>query len=152
MASAWLCLVILWLADIFSSTLFLVRYLWWSWFDITFLPYLFVSCWLIDISICISNYYRKNVLASAKHYVGDGGTEKGINEGNTITSYEDLERIHLAPYLDCLSQGVCSVMASYNSWNGRKLHTDHYLLTEVLKNKLGFMVYKFEVLSLFLLW
>ncbi|XP_057789855.1 uncharacterized protein LOC131006746 isoform X2 [Salvia miltiorrhiza] len=82
---------------------------------------------------------RKNVLASAKHFVGDGGTEKGINEGNTITSYEDLERIHLAPYLDCLSQGVCSVMASYSSWNGRKLHTDHYLLTEVLKKKLGFM-------------
>ncbi|XP_047979857.1 beta-glucosidase BoGH3B-like [Salvia hispanica] len=81
---------------------------------------------------------RKNVLASAKHFVGDGGTDKGINEGNTITSYEDLERIHLAPYLDCLSQGVCSVMASYSSWNGKRLHTDHYLLTEVLKNKLGF--------------
>lgn len=87
---------------------------------------------------------RKNVLASAKHYVGDGGTEKGINEGNTIISYEDLERIHLAPYLDCLSQGVCSVMASYSSWNGSKLHTDHFLLTELLKNKLGFMVHKFE--------
>ncbi|XP_042044755.1 beta-glucosidase BoGH3B-like isoform X1 [Salvia splendens] len=81
---------------------------------------------------------RKNVLASAKHFVGDGGTDKGINEGNTITSYEDLERIHFAPYLDCLSQGVCSVMASYSSWNGKRLHTNHYLLTEVLKNKLGF--------------
>lgn len=83
---------------------------------------------------------RKNVLASAKHFVGDGGTEKGTNEGNTITSYDDLERIHLAPYLDCLSQGVCTVMASYSSWNGKKLHTDHFLLTEVLKKKLGFMV------------
>ncbi|CAA0838121.1 Glycosyl hydrolase family protein [Striga hermonthica] len=81
---------------------------------------------------------RKNVLASAKHFVGDGGTENGINEGNTITSYEDLERTHLAPYLDCLSQGVCTVMASYSSWNGSKLHTDYFLLTEVLKNKLGF--------------
>ncbi|GER35484.1 glycosyl hydrolase family protein [Striga asiatica] len=81
---------------------------------------------------------RKNVLASAKHFVGDGGTESGINEGNTITSYEDLERTHLAPYLDCLSQGVCTVMASYSSWNGSKLHTDYFLLTEVLKNKLGF--------------
>lgn len=84
---------------------------------------------------------RKNVLASAKHFVGDGGTENGINEGNTITSYEDLEKIHMAPYLDCLSQGVCSVMASYSAWNGSRLHTDHFLLTEVLKNKLGFMVY-----------
>ncbi|KAK6118600.1 hypothetical protein DH2020_047642 [Rehmannia glutinosa] len=81
---------------------------------------------------------RKNVLASAKHFVGDGGTQNGVNEGNTITSYDDLERIHMAPYLDCLSQGVCTVMASYSSWNGRKLHTDYFLLTEVLKNKLGF--------------
>ncbi|KAL8531182.1 hypothetical protein ACS0TY_007981 [Phlomoides rotata] len=82
---------------------------------------------------------RNNVLASAKHYVGDGATEDGKNEGNTIVSYDDLERIHIAPYLDCLSQGVCTVMASYNSWNGTKLHTHHFLLTEVLKNKLGFM-------------
>ncbi|GFP91203.1 beta-glucosidase bogh3b [Phtheirospermum japonicum] len=81
---------------------------------------------------------RKNVLASAKHFVGDGGTESGINEGNTIISYEDLEKIHIAPYLDCLSQGVCTVMVSYSSWNGRKLHTDYFLLTEVLKTKLGF--------------
>ncbi|KAK4419859.1 Beta-glucosidase BoGH3B [Sesamum alatum] len=81
---------------------------------------------------------RKNVLASAKHFVGDGGTENGTNEGNTITSYDDLERIHMAPYLDCLAQGVCTVMASYSSWNGKRMHTNDFLLTEVLKNKLGF--------------
>ncbi|EPS66750.1 hypothetical protein M569_08026, partial [Genlisea aurea] len=81
---------------------------------------------------------RKNVIASAKHFVGDGGTENGTNEGNTVVDYDDLESIHLAPYLDCLSQGVCTVMASYSSWNGARLHTSHFLLTEVLKNKLGF--------------
>ncbi|KAK9755727.1 hypothetical protein RND81_01G045700 [Saponaria officinalis] len=81
---------------------------------------------------------RNNVIACAKHFVGDGGTDKGINEGNTVTSFEDLEKIHMAPYLDCISQGVCTVMASYSSWNGRKLHADRFLLTEVLKNKLGF--------------
>ncbi|KAI8016687.1 Beta-glucosidase BoGH3B [Camellia lanceoleosa] len=81
---------------------------------------------------------RKNVIACAKHFVGDGGTDKGINEGNTIASYDELERIHMAPYLDCISQGVCTVMASYSSWNGRKLHSDHFLLTQVLKEKLGF--------------
>ncbi|KAI5675041.1 hypothetical protein M9H77_05991 [Catharanthus roseus] len=81
---------------------------------------------------------RKNVMACAKHFLGDGGTDKGINEGDTIISYEDLERIHMAPYLDCLAQGVCTVMASYSSWNGSKLHTDHFLLTKVLKEKLGF--------------
>lgn len=46
----------------------------------------------------------------------------------------------MSPYLDSISQGVCTVMASYSSWNGRKLHADHFLLTEVLKNKLGFKV------------
>ncbi|GMP49158.1 hypothetical protein CsSME_00016229 [Camellia sinensis var. sinensis] len=81
---------------------------------------------------------RKNVIACAKHFIGDGGTDKGINEGNTIASYDELERIHMAPYLDCISQGVCTVMASYSSWNGRKLHSDHFLLTQVLKEKLGF--------------
>ncbi|XWS28727.1 hypothetical protein CRYUN_Cryun25bG0096100 [Craigia yunnanensis] len=81
---------------------------------------------------------RNNVIACAKHFVGDGGTEKGINEGNTISSYDDLERIHMAPYLDCISQGVSTVMASYSSWNGHKLHADRFLLTEILKDRLGF--------------
>lgn len=85
-------------------------------------------------------YPRNNVVACAKHFVGDGGTHKGVNEGNTILSYEDLERIHMAPYLDCISQGISTVMASYTSWNGRKLHADRFLLTEVLKEKLGFKV------------
>ncbi|KAA8549367.1 hypothetical protein F0562_001051 [Nyssa sinensis] len=81
---------------------------------------------------------RNNVVACAKHFVGDGGTENGTNEGNTVSSYDDLEKIHMAPYLDCISQGVCTVMASYSSWNGSKLHSDHFLLTEVLKENLGF--------------
>ncbi|XP_040992125.1 beta-glucosidase BoGH3B-like isoform X2 [Juglans microcarpa x Juglans regia] len=81
---------------------------------------------------------RNNVIACAKHFVGDGGTDGGINEGNTILSYEELEKMHMAPYLDCISQGVSTIMASYSSWNGRKLHADHFLLTEILKDKLGF--------------
>ncbi|KAF2583710.1 hypothetical protein F2Q70_00035833 [Brassica cretica] len=81
---------------------------------------------------------RNNVVACAKHFVGDGGTENGTNEGTTIVSFEDLERIHLPPYLNCLAQGVSTVMASYSSWNGSKLHSDYFLLTELLKQKLGF--------------
>ncbi|XP_058198903.1 uncharacterized protein LOC131314348 isoform X1 [Rhododendron vialii] len=81
---------------------------------------------------------RNKVAACAKHFVGDGGTHKGINEGNTLTSYEDLEKIHMAPYLDCISQGVCTVMASYSSWNGDKMHSHKFLLTQVLKDKLEF--------------
>jgi beta-glucosidase len=78
------------------------------------------------------------VVACAKHFVGDGGTEKGKNEGDTVASYEDLERTHMAPYLKCLAQGVSAVMPSYSRWNGRKLHADRFLLTEILKDKLGF--------------
>ncbi|KAK6927071.1 Glycoside hydrolase, family 3, N-terminal [Dillenia turbinata] len=81
---------------------------------------------------------RNNVVACAKHFVGDGGTDKGINEGNAIISYDELERIHMAPYLDCISQGVSTIMASYSHWNGSQLHADKFLLTEVLKDKLGF--------------
>ncbi|XP_031277787.1 uncharacterized protein LOC116136213 isoform X2 [Pistacia vera] len=81
---------------------------------------------------------RNNIIACAKHFVGDGGTVRGKNEGDTILPYDDLEKVHMAPYLDCISLGVCTVMASYSSWNGSKLHGDHFLLTQVLKNKLGF--------------
>ncbi|KAL0290123.1 UNVERIFIED_CONTAM: Lysosomal beta glucosidase, partial [Sesamum angustifolium] len=81
---------------------------------------------------------RQHVVACAKHFVGDGGTRNGINEGDTISSYDELEKIHMAPYLDCISQGVCTIMASYSSWNGTKLHNSHFLLTEILKDKLGF--------------
>ncbi|KAL6841579.1 hypothetical protein ACP4OV_028722 [Aristida adscensionis] len=80
---------------------------------------------------------RENVLGCAKHFVGDGGTD-GINEGNAICSYEDLERIHMSPYPDCIAQGVATVMASYSKWNGEPLHSSRYLLTDVLKGKLGF--------------
>lgn len=83
---------------------------------------------------------RDKVIACAKHFVGDGGTENGINEGNTTVSFDDLEKIHMAPYLDCISQGVCTVMASYSSWNGTKMHVHDHLLTKILKDKLGFKV------------
>ncbi|XP_012839667.1 PREDICTED: lysosomal beta glucosidase-like [Erythranthe guttata] len=81
---------------------------------------------------------RENVVACAKHFVGDGGTKNGINEGDTVSSYDELEKLHMAPFFDCISRGVCTIMASYSSWNGTKLHDSHFLLTEILKNKLGF--------------
>jgi beta-glucosidase len=78
------------------------------------------------------------ILACAKHYVGDGGTTGGDDQGNTILSEEELRRIHLPPYIDAVSEGVGTVMASYSSWNGEKLHGHKYLLTNVLKEELGF--------------
>ncbi|XP_008785418.1 beta-glucosidase BoGH3B-like [Phoenix dactylifera] len=80
----------------------------------------------------------KNVIACAKHFVGDGGTHNGRNEGNTICTFEELEKIHLRPYLDCLAQGVSTIMASYSSWNGKPLHSNCILITDLLKDKLGF--------------
>lgn len=46
----------------------------------------------------------------------------------------------MKPYLDCISQGVCTIMASYNSWNGDRVHGHRFLLTEILKDKIGFKV------------
>ncbi|XP_020104873.1 uncharacterized protein LOC109721592 isoform X3 [Ananas comosus] len=81
---------------------------------------------------------RKKVAACAKHYVGDGGTHMGINENNTIVNFHGLLSIHMPPYYDAIIKGVSTVMVSYSSWNGVKMHANHYLVTDFLKNKLRF--------------
>ncbi|KAL2316964.1 hypothetical protein Fmac_030840 [Flemingia macrophylla] len=81
---------------------------------------------------------KNKVAACAKHYVGDGGTTKGINENNTVISYRGLLRIHMPAYHDSIVKGVSSVMVSYSSWNGKKMHANHYLVTDYLKNQLKF--------------
>ena len=78
------------------------------------------------------------VLACAKHFVGDGGTHDGVDQGNTIVDEATLRKIHLAPYLPAIKSGVGSVMVSFSSWNGAKMHGNKYLLTDVLKGELGF--------------
>jgi beta-glucosidase len=78
------------------------------------------------------------ILACAKHYIGDGGTLDGVDQGNTILDEQALRDIHLPGYVAAIQQGVGSIMASYNSWNGEKLHGQSYLLTTVLKEELGF--------------
>jgi len=84
----------------------------------------------------LSNY--NNILACAKHFVADGGTENGTNEGNAIITETELRAIHLPGYIEAINQGVGSIMASYSSWNGLKMHGNHYLMTDVLKGELGF--------------
>ena len=78
------------------------------------------------------------VIACAKHWVGDGGTTSGNDQGDTAISEEELERTHMAPYYPALDAGLLTVMASFNSWNGDKCHGHRYLLTDVLKGRLGF--------------
>jgi beta-glucosidase len=77
-------------------------------------------------------------IATAKHFVGDGGTEKGIDRGDTLIDEQGLRDIHAAGYMTAIQAGVQSVMASFNSWNGVRLHGHKYLLTDVLKNQMGF--------------
>ncbi|XP_031494631.1 uncharacterized protein LOC116260430 isoform X1 [Nymphaea colorata] len=81
---------------------------------------------------------NRHVAACAKHYVGDGGTHDGINENNTIISRTGLLRIHMAPYYDAVYKGVSTVMVSYSSWNGKKMHANRDLVTGYLKNHLKF--------------
>lgn len=79
-----------------------------------------------------------SVLATAKHYVGDGGTTGGDDQGNTELSEADLRAIHLPPFQAAVQRNVGSVMISYSSWNGVKVHGHQYLISTVLKGELGF--------------
>jgi len=86
-----------------------------------------------------SNFLAKDkVAATAKHFIGDGGTHKGKDQGNTKLNEAGLSKYHGQGYVIALEKGTQTVMASFNSWNGKKIHGDEYLLTEVLKNKMGF--------------
>ncbi|HSI39069.1 MAG TPA: glycoside hydrolase family 3 protein [Xanthobacteraceae bacterium] len=78
------------------------------------------------------------VLATAKHFIGDGGTLDGIDQGDNRASEAELIRLHLPGYIAALNAGVQTVMASYSSWQGRKMHGNAALLTGVLKQRLGF--------------
>ncbi|NVD45283.1 glycoside hydrolase family 3 protein [Qipengyuania atrilutea] len=79
-----------------------------------------------------------HVIATAKHFFGDGGTDQGVDQGEVTGDIEALKRIHAAPYPAAIEAGVEAVMASFNSINGRKMHGNEALLTGVLRDELGF--------------
>ncbi|WP_406830548.1 glycoside hydrolase family 3 N-terminal domain-containing protein [Pedococcus sp. KACC 23699] len=89
-------------------------------------------------SAAIEGLQGANVLATAKHYLGDGGTTGGTDQGNTQLTEAQLRAIHLPPFRAAVDQNVASVMISYSSWNGAKLHGDRHLIQDVLKGELGF--------------
>jgi len=99
------------------------------------------------------------VLSSPKHYMGDGGTTWGstrrydwvqgwwnsdepnrwqLDQGDLRTDEASLRKVHLPPYKAAIAAGALSIMISYSSWNGQKLHAHRYLLTDVLKGELDF--------------
>ncbi|MBX2812705.1 MAG: exo 1,3/1,4-beta-D-glucan glucohydrolase [Myxococcales bacterium] len=80
----------------------------------------------------------EHTLATAKHFVGDGGTERGIDQGNNIASERELQTIHAAGYYPAIDNGVQVIMASFNSYHGLKLHGYRALLTDVLVERMGF--------------
>ncbi|RUO20868.1 beta-glucosidase [Aliidiomarina iranensis] len=81
---------------------------------------------------------EQRVISTVKHFVGDGGTTDGIDQGNTEVDEQTLFDVHAQGYVGGLGAGAQTVMATFNSWNGEKVHGSHYLLTEVLKEKMGF--------------
>ncbi|KAH6826962.1 Glycosyl hydrolase family protein [Perilla frutescens var. hirtella] len=81
---------------------------------------------------------RAKVAGCAKHFVGDGGTIAGINENDTIINWNELQTIHMPAYLDSIRKGVATIMISYSSLNGVKMHANYDLITGYLKNTLKF--------------
>jgi beta-glucosidase len=91
-----------------------------------------------------------SVLACTKHFAGDGGTTFGtgmpkrggehypLDRGDTRVDEATLRKIHIAGYLPTFQAGVKSMMPSYSSWNGVKCSGNKHLLTDILKNELGF--------------
>lgn len=90
------------------------------------------------------------VIGTPKHYLGDGATLWGtsrmemlgwsfrIDQGDMIVDEATLRRMYLPPYAAAVEEGALSVMPSFSSWNGDKMTSHHYLLTDVLKDELGF--------------
>jgi beta-glucosidase len=86
-----------------------------------------------------------SVLATAKHYLGDGGTFHGVDQGETRTTEANLERTHAAGYYGALKANVRTVMVSYSSFTDTatgkqwgKMHGNAHLVEDVLKKRLGF--------------
>ena len=79
-----------------------------------------------------------HVMSSVKHFLGDGGTANGKDQGDTIVSEAQLRDIHAAGYVPSIAAGAQAVMASFNSFHGEKLHGHKPLLTDVLKGRMNF--------------
>lgn len=80
----------------------------------------------------------ENVMATAKHFIADGGTQLGIDKGDTLGDIDEIIAIHGAGYGPAIAADVQSVMSSFSSVNGEKMHGSEYFLTQVLRNDMGF--------------
>ena len=78
------------------------------------------------------------IAGSAKHFLADGGTANGVDQGDAVISEAELIAIHAQGYVPAIDEGVLTVMASFSSWNGVKITGNRSLLTDVLKERMGF--------------
>jgi len=95
------------------------------------------------MGVAYTNGFQKGsgaftVLANAKHYLGDGGTANGVNNADTAGDETALRALHLTPYEAVVRAGVGSIMVSYSSWQGVRMHANNAMVTGVLKGDLGF--------------
>ncbi|MHA7900099.1 MAG: glycoside hydrolase family 3 protein [Henriciella sp.] len=81
---------------------------------------------------------EEHVLTSAKHFVGDGGTKDGVDQGDAVISEAELRDIHAAGYVTAIAANAQTVMASFSAWNGERMHGQKELLTDVLKGRMNF--------------
>jgi len=79
-----------------------------------------------------------HVMTTVKHFLGDGGTTNGKDQGDTTVTEAQLRDIHAAGYVPAVAAGAQSVMASFNSFHGEKMHGHKALLTDVLKQRMHF--------------
>src|SRR6202034_2952246 len=66
------------------------------------------------------------ILACAKHFLADGGTANGVDQGNAVCDEATLRKVFLAPYVAAVKAGAGSIMVSYSSWNGAKMHGNEH--------------------------
>lgn len=81
---------------------------------------------------------RNTIAATAKHFIGDGATEGGVEGGNAVMTDELMRERYLPPYAAAVDQGVAAIMVGFNSYNGLNMHQHRHLVTDVLKDELGF--------------
>lgn len=81
---------------------------------------------------------KNHLLANVKHFLGDGGTKDGKDQGDTFVSEAVMRDIHGAGYPPAIQHGALVVMASFNSWHGRKMHGSREMLNDILVERLGF--------------
>lgn len=90
----------------------------------------------------------RKVAACATAFVGDGGTVNGTDADNTVVDLDVLKNIHMRGYVEAIKKGVSTIMVSFSSWNGVKMHANKFLLTDVLKGQMGFKVHSFNIFML----